>query len=229
MKKQLINAAEVTKYAETMLGGKIHAKRIESIANGALGIIHAADLSIHGIGHGLAAAKGLADKHAIKQVDRYLSNDGINIWDFFWHWIPYQLGSRSEAFLAFDWTEYASDDQATITLYLISSHGRATPLLWMSVVKSTMAGERNGYEDELLIFLRLVLNKTSTVVNITILADRGFGDQKLYALLDNMKFNYIIRFRQGILVESAAGESKSAKDWLLNQTTKSWNRRALCR
>jgi hypothetical protein len=84
----------------------------------------------------------------------------------------------------------------------------------MSVKKSTLLGRRNGYEDHLLIFLQLVLKQTGTTTNITILADRGFGDQELYELLEKLEFNYIIRFRQGITVENAAGESKTAQEWL---------------
>jgi hypothetical protein len=33
------------------------------------------------IGQALAQARGLVTKHAIKQVDRLLSNQGIDVWD----------------------------------------------------------------------------------------------------------------------------------------------------
>ena len=49
-----------------------------------------------------------------------------------------------------DWTELDADDQATLGLYLITRHGRATPLAWHTVYKSTLEGRRNGYEDEVL-------------------------------------------------------------------------------
>jgi hypothetical protein len=32
-----------------------------------------------------------------------------------------------------------------------------------------------------------------------VLADRGFADQKLYALLQQVGFDYVIRFRQGLV------------------------------
>lgn len=211
MKTEPITDTQVQKYVESILGKEIHAKRILSIANGALGVIEATELSIHGIGHGLAAAKGLNDKHAIKQIDRYLSNDGIDIGEFFRLWIPYQIGGRKEIYLAFDWTDYDRDDQSTVSLYLATSHGRAMPLLWMTVVKSELAGQRNDHEDDLLEVLREALPPG---VRVTILADRGFGDHKLYELLeDELKFDYIIRFRQNIEVTSAEGESKPARDW----------------
>lgn len=46
------------------------------------------------------------------------------------------------------------------------------------------------------------------------LADRGFGDQKLYALLQTLGWDFIIRFRGLIQVEAADGERKPASKWL---------------
>ena len=41
------------------------------------------------IGQALAQARGLKTKHAIKQVDRLLSNEGIIVWDSFAGWVPH--------------------------------------------------------------------------------------------------------------------------------------------
>jgi hypothetical protein len=62
-------------------------------------------------------------------------------------------------------------------LSLITRHGRATPLLWKSVRKDTLKGNRNRYEDELLVRFKEVVPQG---VKVTLLADRGFGDQKLF-------------------------------------------------
>jgi hypothetical protein len=45
---------------------------------------------------------------------------------------------------------------------------------------------------------------------VTVLADRGFGDQKRYALVLSLGFHYVIRFRQGILLTDEFGESAPA-------------------
>jgi hypothetical protein len=71
-------------------------------------------------------------------------------------------------------------DQATIALYLITSHGRATPLLWKSVMKSDLTGWRNEHEDAL---LQRFAEVVPAGTKVTMLADRGFGDQALYELL----------------------------------------------
>jgi hypothetical protein len=77
-------------------------------------------------------------KHAIKQVDRLLSNDGIDIDAALRHWVPYVVGSRSSINVAMDWTDFDADGQATIMLSLLTHHGRATPLLWLTVDTATL-------------------------------------------------------------------------------------------
>ena len=53
-----------------LFDGDIHAKRVESLANATLGVVRTGSLAVSTIGHGLALARGLTTKHAIKQVDR---------------------------------------------------------------------------------------------------------------------------------------------------------------
>jgi hypothetical protein len=50
-------------------------------------------------------------------------------------------------------------------------------------------------------------------VRITVLADRGFGDQKLYAFLRELNLHYIIRFRSNITVTDKSGGSQPAESW----------------
>ena len=49
---------------------------------------------------------------------------------------------------------------------------------------------------------------------VTILADRGFGDTKLFAFLDELGFAYVIRFRGNIHVTAADGETRDAANWV---------------
>jgi hypothetical protein len=125
--------------------------------------------------------------------------------------VPFVLASRTEAVVAMDWTEFDGDQQSTIALHLITSHGRATPLIWLTVAKDTLKERRNEYEDRVLQRLRDVVPST---VRLTILADRGFGDQKLYTAIQQGGFDFVIRFRDGILVTSTDGEARTAREWL---------------
>lgn len=190
----------------------VHAKRILSLANATLGVIHAASLAVHAIGRALALARGLDPRHAIKQVDRLLSNSGLDVWHLFRQWVPYVLAERTEAVVVLDWTDFEPDDQCTLAASLVTSHGRTTPLLWKTHVKSALAGNRNLWEDELLSYLRELI---PTSVSVTILADRGFGDEKLYQLLDQLGFHYVIRFREVItVIDPISGEKRKAGEWI---------------
>jgi hypothetical protein len=61
-------------FLNNLFDGDMHAKRVLSLANATLGVIRTASLAVNTIGQGLALARGLTTKHAIKQVDRLLSN-----------------------------------------------------------------------------------------------------------------------------------------------------------
>lgn len=94
---------------------------------------------------------------------------------------------------------------------MITRHGRATPLLWLTVKKSELKNQRNNYEDKLLNRLREILPGH---IGATIVADRGFGDTKLYAFLEKLGFDYIIRFKENIQVTDEHGEMRSARDFV---------------
>ena len=207
-----IGVEGIRSFLESLFAGDVHAMRVYSMANATLGVLSSASLAVHMIGQGLAHSRGLITKHAVKQVDRLLSNQGIKVWEYFTYWVPYVIGPRQEIMLALDWTEFDHDNHATIVLSMITRHGRATPLLWKSVLKSTLKNHRNEYEDELLLRLKEVV---PAGVKVTVLADRGFGDQKLFEFLRHtLGFEFIIRIRGNITVTSAKGESKRAEDWV---------------
>lgn len=197
-------------FVHELLGEDVHAMRVLSLANGVVGVMHAAALGIHAIGRALADALDLDPKHAIKQVDRLLSNRGIVIWQWFAHWVGFVVGERKELLVALDWTEFDADGQATIALYLITTHGRATPLIWKTVEKSTLKDRRGAYELDVVRRLHEILPER---VDVMVLADRGFGDQKLFAWLDTIGWGYVIRFKQNITV-TFEKEAKPAGVWV---------------
>ena len=201
----------VQAFVEQVVSEDTHALRVLSLSNGVLGVLHSAALGVHAIGRGLAAARGLDVKHAVKQVDRLLSNRGVDVWHWFSHWVPFVVADRTRIVVALDWTHFEPDDQATIALYLITSHGRATPLLWKTHRFSGLKDHRSEYETELVDRLHAILSKQ---VEVTLLADRGFGDQALYAYLAMLGWDYVIRFRECIHVTDATGESKPASEWV---------------
>ena len=212
MNAPAINEQQVRQFLSELFEHDVHAKRILSLANATLGVIHAASLAVHTIGRALAVACGLDPRHAIKQVDRLLSNVALDVWLLFRQWVPYLMAERSEAVVVLDWTDFDADDHSTLVASLLTSHGRPTPLLWKTHRKSSLGGARNAAEDELLGYLRELVPAN---ISLTILADRGFGDTKLYGLLDRLGFHYVIRFRDVIHVaDPRTGEKRKAAEWI---------------
>jgi hypothetical protein len=96
---QTLCFADVHRFLTSPFDGDMHAKRVLSLANAPLGVVRTASLAVNTFGQGLALARGRITRHAIKQVDRLLSNEGIDI---------------------------DADGHATIMLSLLTPHGRAT-------------------------------------------------------------------------------------------------------
>ena len=211
MRKSIDRMELVHDFLKRTFSGSLHAKRILSLANGTLGVLTGASLAVSVIGHALAQARGLMDRHAIKQVDRLLSNAGVVVWDLFAPWAREVVGQRKAIVVAMDWTDFDADNQATLALSLITRHGRATPLLWLTVDKDELKDRRNDFEDLCLTRLKAILPEG---VAVTILADRGFGDVKLFEFLESLGFGYVIRFRGNVHVTAADGETRLAADWV---------------
>jgi len=210
--QQPLSFGQVHRSLVGLFDGDMHAKRVCSLANATLGVVRTGSLAVSTIGHGLALARGLTSKHAIKQVDRLLSNEGIDIDAALRHWVPYVAGCRTSINVAMDWTEFDADGQATLMLSLLTRHGRATPLLWLTVDTSTLKNRRNEYEYQALVRLADALPAD---IKVCIVADRGFGDHKLYQVLtEELKFDYVIRFRGNIQVTAADGEMRTAAAWV---------------
>jgi hypothetical protein len=202
---------DIRAFIDGVCGHELHAKRVDSLAGATLGVMASASLAVAVIGQALAQARGLVTKHAIKQVDRLLSNQGIDVWDSFACWVPHLIGARKEIVVAMDWTDFDSDGQATLALNLVTRHGRATPLLWLTVWKDELIEQRNDFEDACLVRLKQLVPPGCAV---TIPADRGFGDHKLFKFLDDLGFGYVIRFRGNIHVTDATGATRPASEWI---------------
>ena len=207
-----INSGGVFEFVNAIFGKTMHAKRVQSLANAALGLLHAEELILHKIGAGLAQAMGLNKKHTTKQVDRLLSNKKFDIWTESGVWVPYIIGIRTEIIVSMDWTDFDADGQSTIAVNMITDHGRATPILWKTVDKSSLKHNRARYEDQILSRLKEII---PLHVKVTVLADRGFADQRFFKFIsEELKFFYIIRTRGNIYVTDRNKVTQEGKSWL---------------
>ena len=122
----------------------VHSQRLDSLANSVVGTMQATRVAIHAIGAAYAEVAEIKPRHGVKQVDRFLSNRGIDVEAMTSAWASFVLGGRQEVLLALDWTEFDDDDHATLAVYVVTTHGRATPLAWKTY---PLHGPRSGRRD----------------------------------------------------------------------------------
>ena len=213
-----ISADDISRFLNELFEFDEHAKRVQSLANATLGAMTSASLAVHAIGQGLAHARGLTPKHAVKQVDRLLSNQGIDVDRYFEYWVPYIVGERKSILVALDWTSFDGDGQETLALSLLTGQGRSMPLLWKTWRKTDLKrhrgeeAKRSAAEDALLCRLYDVM---PTGIEVTVIADRWFGDCALLEFLQReLGFGYVIRIRGNHYVTAVDGERRKAKDWV---------------
>jgi len=204
----------VETFVRGVVPGDLHAKRVQSLVGGVQGVLEKGSMSVSAIGKGYAAWNDGDPKHGIKQMDRMLSNAGIELDELFASWIPFVVGEQQSLMVALDWTEFDRDRQSTLAATVVSGtdDGRSRLLIWETFQAYELSdGGRIDAEDALLLTLREHLPAD---LNVVILADRGFADSAMYTMLADWGWDFVIRFRGNIEVTDAAGKSQPAADWL---------------
>jgi hypothetical protein len=199
------------KVSKSAFGEILHHKQVLSIALVTLSVIYCVKMTIHELGEAMVRARGRGfAKHGIKQVDRFMSNKKIKPVDLRRGLVWFVVGDRKQIEVTMDWTDFDKDDQTTLVISLVLKHGRAIPLVWLNERKSELKGRRSIHEHTAVQELREALTDD---VKVTLLADRGFGDTKLFDHLQDIPgFDFIVRFRQGYALrfEGYAGKTGDA-------------------
>lgn len=196
----------------TIFEKRLHKKTQNSLSDAAFGILSSEKLQLHHIGEGLAGAANLTKKHAVKQVDRLMSNPAINPRYLAKSLVPFIIGEREQVLISVDWTDFDADNQATVSLNMTTEHGRSIPLLWKTVDKDRLKYNRAHHEDDLLTQLRELIPYDVAVI---ILADRGFSDHKFIKFLnEELNFYYVVRAKSDINVTDKKGKKQLTKAWL---------------
>jgi hypothetical protein len=208
--RRKIPIGRTREFVMQIFGPTEHEKRVQSLVNAVTGITQAAVLSIHAIGQAYAQLAGITGKSGVKQIDRLLSNENFDIERILNTWVDFVVAERKQIVIALDWTDFDNDKQTTLAAYLVTRHGRATPLSWKTYFKSTLKNNQKDYEYQMIEQLHQWIDPQ---VEITLLADRGFGDQKLYDFLMLLGWDFVIRFRGDILV-TVGDKSQTAAQWV---------------
>jgi hypothetical protein len=201
----ILSLARVRSFLRESTGGVIHGQQVASLANAVYGAMHARRLSISAIGRSYARLTGNYPKHGVKQVDRLVGNLSMDLDEVLHERVRMLVGPRKRIIVSLDWTEYDETDQSRIAVNLVTRHGRATPLVWATVIKSQMRGRRTAQEKKV---LRLLKECVPEGVQVTLLADRGFCSTELFSFIEKrLGWEYVIRIRGNLMVSTARHNS----------------------
>ena len=143
---------------KSVFGKMLHHKQVFSIALVTLGVVYSARMTIHAIGAAMAKVRGNSSmKHGIKQVDRFMSNKKLAQVKMREALVTAVVGNRKQIDVSMDWTDFEKDDQTTLALSLVLKHGRAIPIVWLTVKKSTLKTRQTTYEQTAAWMLREAL------------------------------------------------------------------------
>ena len=194
-RRNRLSLKHIRGFVDGIFGEDMHAARVRSLGNAVAGLVHAAVLAIHAVGHAYAQLAGIHGKSGITQIDRLLSNQKLVLDDVQRQWVEFIVQGRSDIMLAMDWTEFEKDKFSTLAVCATNNHGRATPLAWRTYPKSELKDNMRRFECEMVERLK---NWLAPSARVTLLADRGFGDRKLYEFLMRVGWDFVIRFKSNI-------------------------------
>ena len=206
------SAAKMEVLLQRMIGDDAHARTSKAISDTVIAIGGAARVGLGFIALALSAHEVLPLRDSHRRLERLLRNPKLGLDCRGFSYVRHVLGSRTEALVALDWTDFEHDKQTTLCAYLATMHGRATPLWWKTVAKKGLTPEeRIQVEDEVLTGLR---NAMGPNVRVRLLCDRGFVDAERVELWTAWGWNYVIRIRRNTMITDATGKSKRADEWL---------------
>lgn len=132
---------------------------------------------------------------ATKRLSRLIHNERLNPKDFP-EWLCRkaleQLPRTGKVRFAIDWT--IEDDQHLLVISLIVGR-RAMPIYWRAYEQSALKGRMRRYELAVIKRAFTLIFRSVKPSRIRLTADRGFPDDGLFELLDQLKVKYIIRVK----------------------------------
>lgn len=191
---------------------KLHVKRVRLLATVVLAALGSSRAGIAALGRSLALQRGKHFKHAIKQVDRYLSNPGFVLNELLADWTRAASAGGSELLIALDWTDFGRNVH-TLVASRVHCDGRVIPLMW----RTFSAAQRKGRMARIQFAFVERLRRALPDRPATIIADRGFADVALYKKLESLGFSFIIRFRERNFVTPVGERRANATKFILTR------------
>ncbi|HNB02622.1 MAG TPA: hypothetical protein PLK61_12530, partial [Nitrosomonas sp.] len=118
-------------------------------------------------------------KHAIKRVDRFLSNTKVPLVKMLENYIAWVIGPRQSIAISCDWTKVR---EWPVLVASLVYQGRSIPLLWWAVLNPKKLNRSwNAFENG---FFTLLSRLLPEKVKATVLLDRGCKRVSLLRHLD---------------------------------------------
>lgn len=138
---------------------------------------------------------------ATKQLSRLIHNPRLKPKDFA-RWLclqvlDQQVPRSGKVRLTIDWT--TEDDQHLLVISLVVGR-RALPIFWRAYSQSALKGRMKRYELAVIKSAFKLIFQQVKPGRIRLSADRGFPDDDLFALLDELKIDFIIRVKGSVKV-----------------------------
>jgi hypothetical protein len=138
---------------------------------------------------------------AVKQLSRLIHNPRLKPKDFA-RWLCLQVlvnqvPRRGKVRLTIDWT--TEDDQHLLVISLVVGR-RALPIFWRAYSQTALKGRMKRYELAVIKSAFKLIFQYAKPSRIRLSADRGFPDDELFALLDELKIDFIIRVKGSVKV-----------------------------
>lgn len=186
-----MSAERILPLVEQVFQG-LHAKRQRTLATLVAALVTVGRVGVASLGRAIPGR--VAPKHRIKQVDRFLSNDGIHVDDCCEALTRTVIGPRKSIRIAIDWTAVGPWNVLVASMVV---QRRGQPLYWAACDHLRYTRSQNAIEDAFLTRLHLMIPKD---VEVTLLFDRGFRRVSLVRHLRQLGFHFVIRAMDDIIV-----------------------------
>jgi hypothetical protein len=173
-----------------------HGHQVKAIARFVLAIIEKQT----GCQADLARTQGNQEA-AVKQLSRLIHNSRLKPKDFT-EWLcrqvlTHQVPHTGRVRLTIDWT--SEDGQHLLIISLVVGR-RALPIFWRAYSQNVLKGRMKRYELAVIKRAFKLIFQYVKPGRILLTADRGFPDDDLFALLEELKVNFVIRVKGSVKV-----------------------------
>lgn len=194
-KERTMSASAIMRWTLCRFKG-IRRSQSKTLATLVWGLMRSHRVGIAAIGRAL----GGIPKHAIKRVDRFLSNPRIDLELAHRALAREVIGPRKRVLVSVDWTQVRAQ---WVLVAGVVVGGRAAPILWAVCWGGQFRTSQNAFEGAFFLLLKTILPPG---VEAVILADRGFHRVELLKRLQELGLEYIIRQPGNVWVRSPGYE-----------------------